>query len=124
MIKYILNFWLDYSVSMYNQLKKHENEPEIRIILETSFIQSLNINTILLILLKVVNCPILDIRYFLITVVLLFIINYLKYNSLDLESKIFLKKRIPKYKRIVYTLFSFLSAVIFFIFVVLSSSKY
>jgi len=123
MIKTIFDFWLDYSVSRYNRLKRYENDPEARIILNTSFVQSLNVNTILLILLKLFNFNLADLRYLIITVIILFILNYLAYKRMSGEKKELIKKRIPKYKRLYYVIYSLLSAVLLILVVYLFSCK-
>jgi hypothetical protein len=121
MIKIIFDFWLDFSVSRHNQLKKYESEPELRIILNTSFVQSLNINTILVLVLKLINFNLIEIRYLLIVVIIIFILNYLAYNRMSEERKELIKKRVPKHNRLFYLTYSLLSALLLFVVVYLVS---
>lgn len=114
-LRWIVIFWLDYAVSGYNRLKKYDNDPEIDIILNTSFIQSLNINLIFVFLFKVIDFKVSDFKYMLITTLLLVIINYLCYNKLDDKEKKSLKERIPKFENYVYRLYALISAILLFI---------
>lgn len=75
-IKGLIDFWLDYASSSYNRLKKKDKDPEIDILLNTSFIQSLNINLILIVIFKLSQFKVKDFKYMIVTTILLFIFNY------------------------------------------------
>ena len=122
-INQIVNFWLDYSVSGYNNLKKHDNDPEIDILLNTSFIQSLNLNLVLVLIFKCFDFKLSDYKYLIITTLVLIAVNYFWYNKLTDNEKNKLKSRTPKFKKYVYRFYAVFSGVLLlFIGYLLSSN--
>lgn len=114
-MNWIINFWLDYASSGYNKLKKNDSDPEIDIILNTSFIQSLNLDLILVLIFKLISFKITDFKYMIITTIIMIVINYFWYNNLSKSKKEEIKNRIPQFGSFVYRLYALFSAVSLFI---------
>ncbi|MHC0441740.1 hypothetical protein [Flavobacterium sp. 3-210] len=102
-------FWLDYAASRYHKLIKKDKDPEIDVLLNTSFVQSLNVNLVLVIVFKLINFKITDFKYMIVTTILIFLINYVIYNRLSEKEKI--KNRVPKFKSYIYRLYALFSAI-------------
>ena len=111
----IKSFWLDYAISKYNKLKKNDTNPEIDVVMNTSFIQSLNINSILLLLLKIINIHLNDLKFMFLITLSLITINYILNKKYNILKKEVLKNRIPKYKNSIYSLYGLFSAIILFV---------
>ncbi|TDX11255.1 hypothetical protein EDB96_2039 [Flavobacterium sp. S87F.05.LMB.W.Kidney.N] len=118
-MKFLKDFWLDYAVSNYVRLKKHDNDPEIDILLNTSFIQSINLDILLVIVFKFVDFRITDYKYLIVTTVSIFVFNFVWYNRLKAAKKIELKERVPKYGIGFYRTYALFSAVSLFLIVYL-----
>jgi len=108
-------FWLDYIASSYIKLIKKDKDPEIDVLLNTSFVQSLNVNLVLVIVFKLINFKIADFKYMIITSLLIFIVNYFIYNRLSEKEKEKIKNRVPKFKSYIYRLYALFSAIILFL---------
>ncbi|MRX42074.1 hypothetical protein GJU43_22595 [Flavobacterium sp. LC2016-23] len=113
-IKGLIDFWLDYASSSYNRLKKKDKDPEIDILLNTSFIQSLNINLILVVIFKLTQFKVKDFKYMIVTTILLFIFNYFWYNKLQDIRKEEIKNRTPRFSNSVYKVYAVFSAILLF----------
>ncbi|MEO6175392.1 MAG: hypothetical protein ABIP27_09615 [Flavobacterium circumlabens] len=113
-IKGLIDFWLDYASSSYNRLKKKDKDPEIDILLNTSFIQSLNINLILIVIFKLSQFKVKDFKYMIVTTMLLFIFNYFWYNKLQDIRKEEIKNRTPRFSNSVYKVYAVFSAILLF----------
>lgn len=123
MIKWISDFWLDYSASYYNRLKKYDREPVIDIFFHTSSIMSLNINTLLILFFKLINLNFIEKKYLIISTVFVFFMVYMIYNKMDESTKeILIKNRVPKYRWYFYRIYSLLSIIFFFITIYLMSA--
>ncbi|OXA75864.1 hypothetical protein SAMN05444397_1197 [Flavobacterium aquidurense] len=108
-------FWLDYAASSYIKLIKKDKDPEIDILLNISFVQSLNVNLVLVIVFKLINVEITDFKYMIISSLLIFLINYFIYNRLSEKEKQRIKNRVPKFKYYIYRLYALFSAIILFV---------
>jgi hypothetical protein len=114
-INYIKNFWLDFSISHYNRLKKHETNSEIIVLINSSFIQSLNVNLI--------NMELTELKFLIITTIVIFIFNYVYFSRLNFKEKEQLKSRIPKHNRIFYEIYSLISAALPFVLLYMTFNK-
>ncbi|WJS94244.1 hypothetical protein NYQ10_19330 [Flavobacterium johnsoniae] len=107
-------FWLDYSIARYNKLKKYDSDPEIDIFMHVSFIQSINLNTILCLFCKIVNLELVYYLYAMIAgSIIVLVFNFLWYKKLNARDKKQIKKRIPKYTLRIYKLYALFSTVLF-----------
>jgi hypothetical protein len=122
-INYIKNFWLDFSISHYNRLKKHETNSEIIVLINSSFIQSLNVNTLLILILKLINMELTELKFLIITTIVIFIFNYVYFSRLNFKEKEQLKSRIPKHNRIFYEIYSLISAALPFVLLYMTFNK-
>ncbi len=107
-------FWLGYAVSRYNQLKKYEKDPVLDIFMHVSFVQSVNLNTILCLICKLLDLELVFYLYAMIggcLVVLAF--NFIWYSKLDNKTKEELKSKRPKFSLRIYKLYSLFSTILF-----------
>ena len=107
-------FWLGYAVSRYNQLKKYERDPVIDIFMHVSFVQSVNLNSILCLICKLLDLKLVFYLYAMIggcLAVLAF--NFIWYSKLDNKTKEELKSKSPKFSLRVYKLYSLFSTILF-----------
>ncbi|GAA3729233.1 hypothetical protein GCM10022422_09120 [Flavobacterium ginsengisoli] len=107
-------FWLGYAVSRYNQLKKYEKDPVVDIFMHVSFVQSVNLNTVLCLICKLLDLELIYYLYAMIAGCLgLLAFNFLWYSKLDIKKKEGLKTKKPMFSLLVYKLYSLFSTVFF-----------
>lgn len=109
---YIINFWLDYSISKYRKLEKYQDDPELSIILNVSFIQSININTLVFIFLILGGFHPASVMYMFYIAVIVFAINYFLNKKWNIIKNELLNNRIPKYGLVIYNLYGLISAAL------------
>ncbi|WP_278022668.1 hypothetical protein [Flavobacterium ginsengisoli] len=81
-------FWLGYAVSRYNQLKKYEKDPVVDIFMHVSFVQSVNLNTVLCLICKLLDLELIYYLYAMIAGCLgLLAFNFLWYSKLDIKKR-------------------------------------
>lgn len=123
MIKWISDFWLDYSASYYNRLKKYDKEPVIDIFFHTASIMSINVNTLLIVFFKLIKLNFIDKKYLILSTVFVFFMVYVIYNKMDKSTKEnLIKNRVPKYKWYYYRTYSLFSIILFFMTIYLMST--
>jgi hypothetical protein len=117
MIDFFKNFWLDLFAAYYKRLKKNaEYETPLSIVLHLSFIQAVNFNTVIVIVLYLLTSIKLDFIILFLPIVLLCLINYYYfYHKLTKEQLKDILNKVPKYKTIVYDLYDVFSTILFFI---------
>lgn len=114
-IHFIKDFWLDFFSAYYRRLIKNAKyETPLSIVLHVSFVQSINLNTIVILFLNLFFKQIrLNFLILFLPIVILSLLNsyyfYYKLNSVQREGII---SRKPKYKTILYSFYSLMSTVL------------
>ncbi|MNK82664.1 hypothetical protein D3C87_1024450 [compost metagenome] len=97
-----------------NQLKKYEKDPVVALFLHISFVHSVNLNTVLCLICKLIDLELIYYLYAIIGGCLgLLAFNFLCYSKLDSKTKKGLKTKNPKFSPRVYKLRSLFSIVLF-----------
>lgn len=111
-IKIIKNFWLDFFAAYYQRLMRNsKHETPLSIVLHTTFIQSVNLVTILTFIMHLcfVNYK-LNYYFFILPFALIAVINlYVFYYRLDSIKREGLLNRKAKFHVSVYSLYSLIS---------------
>jgi len=110
----IKEFWLDFFSAYYRRLKKNADyETPYSILLHLGFVQGVNFDTLLLLVLTCFPFIELNKFVFLIPIVLFSIINcYIFYYKFDEHQRKAAIDRKPRYKRIVYDLYDVFSTIL------------
>jgi|GEM_PF-4658591 len=123
MINSIKEFWMDYYAYYYTRLKRNgsDDDAEFEILLSTIITLLLNVNTLLIILLKLFDFNFVEKRYMIVTGIIVFLISMFFYKRMDTSKKEAIRNRIPRYKWYVYQGYSALSLFLFLFVIYLVS---
>ena len=123
-IEFFKNFWLDFFAAYYKRLKKNAAyEIPISIVLHVSFTQSVNFNTLLIIICHLFFTSIgLNFTIFFSIIGIFILFNsYYFYSVLSKEQRGAILVRKPRYKPIIYSLYSVFSTVLLVLVVIMAS---
>lgn len=119
------DFWLDFFAANHRRLIKNANyETPISTLLNLSFNQAINFNTIFILILHFLFEIKLNFLILFLPIVIIVIINsYYFYNKLNSQQRLKIINRKPKYKIWIYDLY-FLFSTLLFILSLFFVSKY
>lgn len=122
-ITFLKIFWLDFFSAYHNRLMKNAKyETPLSTLLHLSFVQTVNFNTILVVILPFLFKVKLTFPILFLPFIILSLINYYYfYHKLDNNQRNELIKRKPKYKTRVYDFYDVISTIVFVLTLILAS---
>ena len=114
---------MDYYAYYYARLKKNgsDKDPEFHVLLRVLGTIVLNVNTILIIVFKMIDINLVEKKYLLVVASVTVLICLFYWNKMDESYKNQIKSRIPHYNWYVYQGYSFFSIILIFLTVYLVS---
>lgn len=114
-IEFIKNFWLDFFAAYFKRLIKNAKyETPLSIVLHVSFTQSVNFNTMMVIILHLFTSIKLNFFLLFTPIVIFSLLNsYYFYYKLNNQQRKEIINRIPKYNVIIYNFYDVFSTILF-----------